>query len=240
MGELKKGQQRNFDLEIMPYISSCSIACGYHSGSPFIIERTIRAAIKLGVKIGAHPSYDDRANFGRISVNVPHPQLQAQLRYQISALKGMVESLGGRLHHVKPHGALYNDMLFDQPLAEMVVKLIKEIDPSLRIYTLAGSSVVEICRRYGISPVREAFADRRYQKANELRSRKLPASVLEETLQILDQVDQLCDGTVMLHGGQIVPVEADSICLHSDTKNAVSISKLIYQYLLRKGIEVAS
>ena len=113
MGELKDGQERNFDEEIMPFISSTNIACGFHSGSPVLIEKTIRSALKHGVKIGAHPSYNDRENFGRKSLKVAPSILISELRYQISALKGMVESLGGRLHHVKPHGALYNDLVKD-------------------------------------------------------------------------------------------------------------------------------
>ncbi|MEM9886429.1 MAG: 5-oxoprolinase subunit PxpA [Bacteroidota bacterium] len=231
MGELKEGQDRNYDAIIMPYISHCNIACGFHSGTPFLIEQTIKAAIKNHVKIGAHPSYNDRIHFGRRSLQVDQQILMAELRYQISALKGMVESFGARLHHVKAHGALYNDMLKDDQLAAAFVLLVKTIDPNLRILALAHSNVIDLCKKHDMQAIREGFADRSYQKRTQLRSRQLDNAVLHKQEAVLAQVQSFLEGKILLYDGEIASIQVDSICLHSDTKGAVNLSKSIYEYL---------
>lgn len=231
MGELMPNQMTNFDAEMMPFITSCNIACGFHSGNPLIMEKTIKAALKHKVKIGAHPSYNDRENFGRVSVDVPLETLLAELRYQIFAVKGMVENLGGKLHHVKPHGALYNDMVKDATLAKAVVRLIKSIDSDLTIFALASSQVVEICESEGMKVMREGFADRRYQAVNQLRSRSLEGAVIHDKNQVLKQVDGFLNGKVMLWNSTICEIEVDTICLHSDTKGAVELSREIFEFV---------
>jgi len=239
MGELQPHQKRNFDEEIMPYISSCNIACGFHSGNPSLIEKTIKSAIKYQVKIGAHPSYNDRENFGRISIKVESSKLLSELKYQICAVKGMVENYGQKLNHVKPHGALYNDMVEDSTLANQVVQLIKSIDPMLKIVTLAHSQVIDICRENKMEFVSEGFADRRYQKINQLRNRKLEGAVLEKPKDVLQQIENFVHGKVQLHNSEFCPIQVQSICLHSDTKGAVKLSKMIYDFLTEKNIQIA-
>jgi len=240
MGELKSDQEKNFDDQIMPYISSCNIACGFHSGSPELIEKTIKSALAHQVKIGAHPSYNDRENFGRKSLDVPIPKLMSELRYQICAVKGMVESFGQKLNHVKPHGALYNDMVANESLAEAVVQLIKEIDPNLKIFGLAHSHVMDICKKNGVQSVQEGFADRRYQKVNQLRSRSLEGAVLHETEEVLKQMELFTKGKVNTWEGEEQEIEVHSICLHSDTKGAVALSKSIYNFFVEKKIRIAA
>lgn len=240
MGELKPGQNRNWDAEIMPFISSCNVACGFHSGNPALMERTIQTAIAEGVKIGAHPSYNDREGFGRVSVQVERSVLLAELRYQVAAVKGVVESFGERLHHVKPHGALYNDMVKDLDLAADVVGLVKEIDPDLRVYTLANSGVVEVCRTLGMQAVNEAFADRRYAQVDRLMSRKMEGAVLENAAEIRAQVGDFLKGGVRLGTGEISALTVESICLHSDTPGAVDLGKMIHAYLMEHGIDIAA
>jgi UPF0271 protein len=240
MGELKSGQPQNFDKEIMPYISSCNIACGFHSGRPELIESTIRAAIANGVQIGAHPSYNDPKDFGRRSLKTPLRTLLPELRYQIAAIKGMVESLGATLNHIKPHGALYNDMAADRKLAAAFVALIGEIDPQLKIFALAHSELVEACKAAGIRWISEGFADRRYQKINQLRSRQLEESVLHDPPEILRQVDDFLRGQVILHNGTHESIQVQSICLHSDTQGAVHLSKIIHQYLKENAVNIAA
>lgn len=239
MGELQPFQKRNFDEEIMPYISSCNVACGFHSGNPYLIEKTIKAAIKYQVKIGAHPSYDDRKNFGRVSVKVERSKLMAELKYQIYAIKGMVENLGQQLNHVKPHGALYNDMVANEELAEQVVQLIKSIDPSLKIMTLAQSQVIDICKKNKLQFIQEGFADRRYESVNKLRSRQLEGAVLDKPETVLKQVENFIDGKVQLHNLELCPMQVQSICLHSDTKGAVKLSRMIHDFLKEKNINIA-
>lgn len=240
MGELKAGQICNFDAAIMPFISSCNIACGFHSGSPELIAKTIQTAITHHVKIGAHPSYNDRPNFGRISLQVKRSKLLAELRYQISAVKGMVESFGERLHHVKAHGALYNDMVKDQKLANDFVCLVKSIDPNLRILTLAHSQVVDYCLEHGISAIHEGFADRAYQAKVQLRSRKFEDALIHTSDKVLSQVQGFLEGKIRLYDGSSSSIQVDSICLHSDTKGAVELSKKIHNYLKSKHVCISA
>ena len=240
MGELKAGQEQNFDEAIMPFISSCNIACGFHSGSPEMIERTIQLALHYGVKIGAHPSYDDHENFGRKSVKIDLEKLMAQLRYQICAVKGMAESLGAKLHHVKPHGALYNDMAEDEHLAKTFVKLVKSIDPQLKIFALAHSTFLRCCKEEEMAAVREGFADRRYQKINALRSRQLEGAVLHDPKMVLAQIENFLNERVQLHDGTICKINVESVCLHSDTEGAVALSQAIFNYLKSRNVNIAA
>lgn len=240
MGELKAGQTRNFDAEIMPYISSCNIACGFHSGSPQLMEQTIQYALTHQVKIGAHPSYNDRENFGRVSLQVEPAQLYAEVRYQISALKGMVESLGGKLHHVKAHGALYNDMNADPALAAGIVSVIQSIDPNLIILALAHSTVIEACKAAGMRYAQEGFTDRRYAELDQLKSRKYADAVLHEPAQVLSQIDGFLSGQVQLANGTISSIQVDSLCLHSDTQGAVKLCKLIHEHLTQHHVVIAA
>lgn len=240
MGELKSGQIKNFDSEIMPYISSCNIACGFHSGSPQLIEDTIKSAMSNQVKIGAHPSYNDRENFGRISIEVEPSILMAELRYQICALKGMVESYGATLHHVKPHGALYNDLAKKEVLANHFVRLVKTIDPRMKIFALAHSVLIEACKKHGMQFVNEGFADRKYEQVNELRSRQVDGAVIHEKEEVLDQINSFLTGKVSLHNLEIHDINVESICLHSDTQGAVELCQTIYQFLKEQDVEIAA
>ncbi len=240
MGELKSGQLKNYDAEIMPYISSCNVACGFHSGRPEIIEQTIRAALRHGVEVGAHPSYNDREHFGRQSMDTPINILMAELRYQINAIKGMVESMGGKLNHIKPHGALYNDMAADRSLSDRFVALVKEIDPGIKVFALAHSHLVEACKAGGIKWVSEGFADRRYQKVNQLRSRQLEGSVLHDPADVLRQIDGFLENRVVLHDGSSEEITIQSLCLHSDTQGAVALSKIIHEHLKANAVNITA
>lgn len=240
MGELLSGQITNFDAEIMPFISSCNIACGFHSGNSLTIENTIKSAIKHQVKIGAHPSYNDRKNFGRKSVQVDFDILKAELRYQIGALKSMTESFGQRLHHVKPHGALYNDLMQNAELATLFVGVVKALDPRLKIYVLAHSEAEKCCEAEGMKFVREGFADRRYQDWCQLRNRAFSDAIIDDRKGILLQVERFLEGKVKLYNGTFCPINIDTICLHSDTEGAVDLAKNIYEFLKVKNVRIDS
>lgn len=240
MGELLPGKTSNFDDHIMPFISSCNIACGFHSGTPGSIENTASKALSHNVKIGAHPSYNDKENFGRKSINVNHKILLPEIRYQISAVKGIVESLGGRLHHVKPHGALYNDMVKDNRLAQAIVKIIKEIDSNLIVFGLAHSNVAGICKELNVRFVNEGFADRRYENLTELRSRNLEGAVIYDIQDVLSQIDNFTNGKVALYQGETKIIKVESICLHSDTQGAVQLSQKIYNFLKEKNVAISA
>lgn len=240
MGELKPGQMQIFDEKIMPYISSCNIACGFHSGSPEIMERTIQLAIKNGVAIGAHPSYNDHKNFGRLSISIEPEQLMAELKYQICALKGMAESHNQKLMHVKPHGALYNDLAKDRELSERFVGLIKSIDPNLKIFALAHSQLTEACKQEAMSCVNEGFADRRYEKLSQLRNRKFEDAVIYKPKEVLAQIHDFLNGKIRLYNKEIHAIKIDSLCLHSDTEGAVALSRTIHEYLKNNDVNIAA
>lgn len=226
------------DAALLPYLTSCNVAAGFHAGGPWVLERTVRAALDHGVTIGAHPAYDDRAHFGRRSLDVPRAQLLAQLRYQIAAVRGVVASLGGRLHHVKAHGALYNDMNRDADLARAVMGLVREMDPALKIYALAHSHVVTIGAEMGVTVVAEGFADRQYAAVDALRSRKLDGAVLTDPEAVLAQVAGFLDGTVVLHDGTRRPIALQTLCLHGDTPDALRLSREIYRFLTARGVRL--
>lgn len=236
MGELHPTMKSNVDHLIMPYVSSCNIACGYHSGSKEQIEQTIDLAIEHSVAIGAHPSYDDWENFGRVSLSVPFPTLQHQIKEQVLLIKSIAARKGQTLHHVKPHGALYNDMAADYDLASIVLQVIKSIDPDLKVYVLSGSEMVAAAKYQNITYYEEVFSDRRYDSATTLRSRKYPDAVITDHDQCRDHVTQLLNGEVTLTSGESAPINVDTICLHSDTTGAVQLASNIRELL--KSLDV--
>ena len=224
--------KRNLATEkaIMPYISSCNIACGFHSGDPLTIEKTILLALKHNVKIGAHPSYPDFQGFGRRNMSLSKDELIACVRYQVSALKGMVEALGGKLHHVKPHGALFNFSAKDKMSAEAIGEAISSIDNNLIWYGLSGSPIEEIAQKYELRFWHEVFADRRYKEDLSLRSRDLDGAVLHDTQMVVEQVKGFVDNNkVLTYNGLQKNIQADTICIHSDTSGAIELAKEIFK-----------
>jgi len=240
MGEYKNTPEENFDHLIMPYISSANVACGFHSGDPHTIHKTIKLAIKNQVKIGAHPSYNDRQHFGRKSLKTPIDQLQSELEYQISAIKGMTENLGQKLHHVKPHGALYHDLNQNHELAKMFVDLVKRIDSELTIYAMSLSPLIDLCKKSNLKYKAEAFADRKYQTPTTLVSREIPGSILETEELVLNQIDYIINNKVKSQNNEVIELYAHTICLHSDTSNAVDLAEKISLYLQSKNIKVSA
>ncbi len=239
VGEVYLGQP-NRDAEIMPFLSSCHIACGFHSGDPMRISKTIELAMEHQVAIGAHPSYDDKENFGRISMSVDPAELIEQIRYQIAAVQGMTESLGGHLHHIKPHGALYHDLNTNPALAARFARLVKSFDPELLVYTFSCSELILACIEVGLKFVIEGFGDRVYESASELRSRVHPDAVLHDQTKILNQVNRLLDHQVQLYDGSIVEIEVDTICMHSDTQDAVRNTAAIYHHLTSEDVHITA
>ncbi len=225
------------DQEIFPFISSCNIACGFHGGDPWHMEQTIRQALHHDVQIGAHPGYPDLSGFGRRRMDLPSEQLKACIKYQVAALKGMVESMGGRLHYVKPHGALYNTMVDDPSVASSVINAVRDLDSDLKLMGLAGSLVQSLAEEMNMPFIAEAFGDRRYEANGKLRVRNLEQSVLEEPTEAAAQVVSIVmKGQVTSLAGIVVPLEADSICVHGDNPQAVEILKAISEELIKHQI----
>ena len=228
------------DARIMPYISSCNIACGFHSGDPVTIKKTIQLALENDVAIGAHPSYPDLQGFGRRMMNLTDEEVEACVLYQVSALKGMAESMGGELHHVKPHGALYNYAAKHEATALGIVKAIVQVKKDMLVYAPAESVLSEVAQDAGLKVRNEGFADRRYENDLSLRSRKLEGAVLHEEEEVLGQLQHFLNGKVKTHEGIEVPIQVETICLHSDTEGAEELALAIHKFLDDHGIDITS
>ncbi|MFY0689673.1 MAG: LamB/YcsF family protein [Cyclobacteriaceae bacterium] len=229
------------DRELMSRISSCNIACGFHAGDPTIIMQTINLAASLNVAIGAHPSYPDLQGFGRRSMQLPEMEFSALLKYQISALKGMSESIGVQLHHVKPHGALYHDTALKGNLSEILCEVIADIDLGIKLYGLAGSQHQIQAEKYGIKFISEAFGDRKYTADGKLAPRSIDGSVIDSvegvTSQVLSIINQNEAKTVE---GDKIAIEAETICIHGDSPNATNMLVSLNQVLKSHNIAVVA
>ncbi len=241
LGESYGKNSSQYDAAIMPYLSSCNIACGFHSGDPLNIQKTIELALMHNVAIGAHPSFPDLQGFGRRMMHLSTEELQACLLYQITALKGMTEALGGRLHHIKAHGALYNFAAKDETTAQVIAETVKRIDPKLYVYGLPNSILRKACEKLEIKFKKEAFSDRAYNNDLSLRSRKLEGAVLHQKEAVLEQVHSIVlKSEVYSYEGEMHSLEADTICLHSDTLGSVELAKNIHQTLVENGVEIVA
>ncbi len=225
------------DEAIFPFITSCNIACGMHAGDPYQIERTIDLAIEHGVQIGAHPGYPDLQGFGRRVLPMKPEELSSYVKFQVAALKSMVESKGHELRYVKPHGALYNEMADNTTVAETVIKAIKAIDPRLKVMGLAGSHVKNVAELLNMNFIPEAFADRQYEANGKLRSRKLENAILEDAEKAAEQVISISKNrTAYSLDGVAISIDASSFCIHGDNPSAVAILQQITERLEKKGI----
>lgn len=232
LGEWYGRRDLSVERSIMQFLTSCNVACGFHSGDAYTIEQTINIALEHNVKIGAHPSFPDREGFGRRMMQLSVEELKAILRYQIGALKSMTESLGGFLHHVKAHGALYNWAMKDEKTAFALVEVVKSMDEKLIIYGLPNSQVQKAAQSLGMTFWKEAFADRAYENDLTLRSRSLEGAVLTDLNTIKEQVLFFKNKKIKTFDNQIKTLEAQTICIHSDTPNAIEVAKLVADILV--------
>ena len=241
MGEGETDASAALDRELMRFISSCSIACGGHTGSEDTMRETAVSALDAGLRIGAHPSYPDRGNFGRQSMSISGSALSASITEQTAALKAIVTELGGELSFVKPHGALYNDMARDAELTSLVVTTIKEFDPTLKIMGLAGSHCSAICKDLAVPFLGEAFADRRYADDGQLSPRSQDGAVITESETAVAQIMSIVEHSrVESINGKWLPLQAQSICVHSDTPGALEHLTLISNHLISRGLTIGA
>jgi len=226
MGEGSPGEE-----EIWPLISSANVACGGHVGDAESMAHASRRALELSVRLGAHPSYPDRPNFGRKSMSMSPAALRASLSEQIAALREVADREGVVLRHVKPHGALYNDAHHDQNLAGVIVDALRQVDRALAIVVPDASQMASAARAAGTPVVREAFADRRYNADGSLVSRKETGSLLTVD-EAADQAEMLVrERAVVARDGSRVRVAFDTICIHADMENAVERLRAIRKRL---------
>ncbi len=214
------------DSVILPMLSSCNIACGMHGGDPLTIKRTIDMALQNGVKVGAHPSYPDLQGFGRRSMKMATDELEASIVYQVSALKGMVEAAGGTLHHVKPHGALNNDMVKSTEIMDIIIKATAKVDPDLKLFIPYQKGL-----RKQKNFVWEVFADRTYENDLSLTPRSMPGSVLGNDTRLEEHLQNLIrHGYVSTPSGHVL-IEAETVCVHGDNPDVEQILGLIHKLL---------
>jgi UPF0271 protein len=229
------------DEEILETISSCNIACGFHAGDPEVMERTVALAIRHNVAIGAHPGLPDLAGFGRRNMAVTPREVYTMMVYQIGALAAFVRAAGGRLRHVKPHGALYNMAAVDETLAAAAAEAVYKVDPALIFFGLAGSWMVKKAEERGLRTAQEVFADRTYQRDGTLTPRRQPGALITDEDAALAQVlGMVRDGIVGTPEGERIAIKADTICVHGDGERALLFTRRIREALSAEGVTISA
>jgi len=240
MGESYGAWVMGADEQIMPHITSANIACGFHAGDPKTIDKTIQLALKYGVAVGAHPSYPDLQGFGRRRMNVPLDEVEAMVIYQVGAVAACARANGTELLHVKAHGELYNWAAVEPDVARAIARGIKRVDASLVMVCLATSPLMcEAGEGEGLTVAREAFADRAYMADGTLQPRPLPGAVHQDPeTAALQAVSVVRDRTVKTVDGGLIPLEAETICIHGDNPPAPQIAAAVRRELAANGVEV--
>ncbi len=228
MGESFGAWTMGRDAELMDFVSSVNIACGFHAGDAGVIRKTVEMAIEKNVAIGGHPSFPDLQGFGRREMKLSPQEVFDIVLYQVSAIKGICEASGGKLHHVKPHGALYNQAAKDKNLAIAIAKAVKAIDENLILYGLSGSHLISEAENIGLKTASEVFADRTYQTDGSLTPRSESNALIHDTKIAISQVLQMIkEQTVTATNGEKIKLKAETICIHGDGNNAVNFAKKI-------------
>ena len=219
---------------LMPYLARASIACGGHAGDVASMQLALRLAGEQGVAVGAHPSYPDRARFGRQPLAASAEDIAAWVTQQTEALAEQAARLGLRLAHVKPHGALYNVAARDRGVADAIAQAVAAFDPGLVLIGLSGSQLVEAGRAAGLKVMNEVFGDRRYQADGQLVSRETPGALITDAELAAQQAHALAQGEpVDTLEGMPLRIRAETLCLHSDTPNALNIARAVHAALYR-------
>jgi UPF0271 protein len=239
MGEGMPPDSYRDDAAIMPYISSANIACGYHAGDETTIRKTIDLCLKYKVAIGAHPGFDDKANFGRVPIQLSDDEYYQLVQRQLAIIQAICTAKGAELHHVKPHGALYTMAATNRSLSRVLAKAVYDFNPNLIYYGLSGSVMISEAQAIGLKTAHEVFADRTYQADGSLTPRNQAKALIENSEQAVSQVVQmLMGGSVTAITGEVIPLKADTVCIHGDGEHALPFVKSIYNFLMDKNIAV--
>jgi UPF0271 protein len=240
LGEIPESVRDGTDDALMACISSANVACGGHAGDRETMEQTVRSAIRHAVLIGAHPGYPDRAGFGRREIRSTAAAVEAFVFAQVAALREVAARLGATLAHVKPHGALYHAAGRDRALAEAIARGVARVSRDLVLVGLAASPMLGAWRAMGFRVAGEAFADRRYEPGGSLRSRARADALIAEPAEAAAQAVRIATGLgAVAHDESVVPVRADTICVHGDTPGAVAIARAVRAALEAAGVRVA-
>ena len=238
MGESFGPWKMGADGEVMPNITSANVACGAHAGDPRVMRRTVRAAKTHGVSVGAHPGYADLQGFGRREMQVDPAEIEDMLLAQIGALAAIARAEGVPLRHVKAHGALYNQAARDRRLADAIAAAIKAFDPSLIMFGLPKSAMVDAGVAAGLRVAGEGFADRAYEPDGSLTPRSRPGAVIHDPAVVVERaVRMIRDGVVLTPAGREIPLKIDTLCVHGDTPGAAELVKRIRAGLDAAGIQ---
>jgi 5-oxoprolinase (ATP-hydrolysing) subunit A len=233
------GEGCGTDEALLNLVSSANIACGWHAGGATAMQECVRWAVDKGVAIGAHPSFNDPENFGRKEMDLPPEEIYAGVLYQLGALSAIARAAGGRIAHVKPHGALYNQAAKTPQIADAIATAVRDFDPSLLVFGLANSGLIDAARRAGLSAVEEVFADRGYRADGSLVPRKEPGALLDDENVVLERtLAMVRDQRVQAVSGEWVPLNAQTICLHGDGAHALAFARRIRDALGEAGIGV--
>lgn len=224
-----------YDEALLRHVTSANVACGFHGGDPSVMRQTVRLAVAGGVALGAHPGFPDLQGFGRREITLSAQEVEDLVAYQIGALAGVAAAEEARLHHVKPHGALYNMAARDRKVADAIARAVVAVDATLVLYGLSGSCLVEAGEAVGLRTAAEVFADRAYHTDGSLVSRDQPGAVIDNPKELVERAVRLVqEGSVPARGGDVVALRRDTICLHGDTPGAGQLAAQ-----LRSGLEAA-
>ncbi len=242
LGESFGAWKMGNDEAILPLISSANIACGFHAGDFDTMRKTVELALDYEVAIGAHPGLPDLQGFGRRNMAITAKEAYNMVVYQVGALQGFIQALGGKLHHVKPHGALYNMAAVNQSLADAIAHAIADVSQGEAIlYGLSGSALIQAGQDLGLSVMNEVFADRTYQVDGTLTSRKEANALITDHQISIAQVLQMVEShSVMAVTGEIIALEADTICVHGDGSSALQFVQEIRQAFEARQIKISA
>jgi 5-oxoprolinase (ATP-hydrolysing) subunit A len=235
------GEGMDSDAAMVPYLTSASIACGGHYGDAASMETAIRVCQRHGVAVGAHPSYPDKVGFGRKTISLHPAVLMNALMVQLNLFEAITGQLGAAVHHIKPHGALYNDIAADEGLAQVFASMVAHCFPGVPVYMLSGSKGSQVLQQRGIAVLQEVFADRTYTPQGLLTPRSQPNALHHSEQAVVEQVLGLVQRQqVCSIDGQWLPLRADTVCLHSDTPGAAAMARSVHSALLQAGITLQS
>lgn len=240
LGESFGAYRIGLDSEVIPFISSANIACGYHASDPMVMSKTVKMCCEHGVAVGAHPGFPDLMGFGRRNMNVSPDEAKAYVMYQVGALDAFCKANGVAIQHIKPHGALYNMAGKDYKLAKAICEGIYEINPEYILLGLSGSCHIRAAEDSGLRVASEVFADRGYMEDGSLVPRTQDgAMITDEDIMIKRVISMVKNGTVETVTGKVIPIKADSVCVHGDGEKAVAFVERIRKELTDSGIEIA-
>lgn len=239
LGESFGTYKIGLDEEVIKFVSSANVACGWHAGDPIVMEKTIKMANEQGVGVGAHPGYPDLAGFGRRNLDVTPKEVKSYVKYQLGALMAFATCNDEKIQHVKPHGAMYNMAVKDYKLAKAIAEAIYEVDKNIILLGLANSEMIKAGKDIGLRVASEVFADRAYNSDGTLVSRSVEGSVIHDAdLAISRVIRMVKEGKVRSISGEDINIDAQSICVHGDNPKAVEFVKRIREALKRENIEI--